>query len=94
MNKTKKITNIYELRDIKSRLLVERMELEKKMNADWEQLKESLTAKNMIKQILTSTFKQESENSNGLSEMMGGLLMKAGNKLISQMSRKIHQWTN
>jgi len=94
MNKTKKITNIYELREIKSRLLVERMELEKKMNADWEQLKESLTAKNMIKQILTSTFKQESENSNGLSEMMGGLLMKAGNKLISQMSRKIHQWTN
>ena len=94
MNKTKKITNIYELREIKSRLLVERMELEKKMNADWEQLKESLTAKNMIKQILTSTFKQESEKSNGLSEMMGGLLMKAGNKLISQMSRKIHQWTN
>jgi hypothetical protein len=94
MNKTKKITNIYELRDIKSRLLVERMELEKKMNADWEQLKESLTAKNMIKQILASTFKQESEKSNGLSEMMGGLLMKAGNKLISQMSRKIHQWTN
>ncbi|MEY4703490.1 MAG: hypothetical protein RIR96_1387 [Bacteroidota bacterium] len=94
MNKTKKITNIYELREIKSRLLVERMELEKKMNSDWELLKESLTAKNMIKQILASTFKQESEKSNGLSEMMGGLLMKAGNKLISQMSRKIHQWTN
>lgn len=92
MNENKSITNIHDLREMKSKLLLERMELERKMNTDWIQLKEDFSARNLLKQFIASTCKSDNEKSNGLNETIGSIIMKAGNKIMVETGKKLFSW--
>lgn len=94
MSKNRRIANIHELREMKSNLLVERLELERKMNEDWVKLKEEFSVRNLIKQAIVSSCKIDNEKTNGLNETIGGIIMKAGNKLIVEAGRKLFKWKN
>jgi hypothetical protein len=95
MSKIKKIKTIHDLREVKAQLLIERLELENKMRMNWSNVKENMTPKNIIKNVILSSLrKNEVSDNNPVSEAIGGLFMKAGNKMFVRLHKKINQWMN
>jgi hypothetical protein len=95
MSKIKKIKTIHDLKEVKAQLLIERLELENKMRLDWNNVKENMTPKNIIKNVIVSALKKnENQFQNPVSQAIGDLFMKAGNKMFVQLSKKIKQWSN
>jgi hypothetical protein len=93
MSKIKKIKTIHDLREVKAQLLIERLEIENKMRTNWSNVKENMTPKNIIKNVILSALKKnEFSITNPISEAIGGLFLKSGNKMFVQLSKKLKQW--
>ncbi|MEN9964264.1 MAG: hypothetical protein RL582_1359 [Bacteroidota bacterium] len=93
MSKIKKIKTIHDLREVKAQLLIERLEIENKMRTNWRNVKENMTPKNIIKNVILSALKKnEFRITNPVSEAIGGLFLKSGNKMFVQLSKKLKQW--